>query len=195
MKNLFTQVQLTHKRLGLADFLSAYSVCARSTRHQVIKVEAGQDFREPGSKSYSRFMAGDYDAAVKLIPQERLADREDYLANCKKGIWDLRLRLVIRPLTQYLQWEFETYKCSARWGERICVIDITGEERRRRFGEVADFLLFDDQEVLLNWYDNGEFRGGWHVTEPNLVSQCVKMAELLRTESIPLALFEWEHGL
>jgi hypothetical protein len=196
MSQILTEVTSKFERLNVEDFLSVFSKYSSATKSKITKVEVLQSFYEPESITHNEFIKGNIDEAIKMIPEERKEEANWHRELCRRGIFWQRLRLVKRPLTKYLQWEFETYKVSARYGQRICMIDITDEETAKRFKEAVDFILFDDSAVLVNWYDKkGAFCGGWEVLDKAIIARCKKLADELMSVCIPMAEFEMLHNL
>jgi hypothetical protein len=194
--SLLQSIVSSHERLDLAAFGRRFDELSREAKRRFVKVEYRQQFHEPDVPSYNKYMAGDREAALKLMPEERFVDKDCSVDFCRRSILDVRLRFIARPLTPYLLWEFESYRLSARWGERICIVDITDDGIRRQFADATDFLLFDDDHVLMNWYDDaGVFRGGWDVHDQDVIVRCNRLADSMTSVCVPLALFEWEHKL
>ncbi|WP_026415987.1 DUF6879 family protein [Actinomadura oligospora] len=65
-----------------------------------------------------------------------------------------RVHVLIRPLTEYLRFEFAFYPHSSQAGEEIRILDVT--DRPNPLAGAQDFWLFDDTHVVLMHYaDDG----------------------------------------
>jgi hypothetical protein len=100
------------------------------------------------------------------------------------------------PLSDYLRWEFETYKISAKYGERILVADITNDRDNSIAKQSVDFNMFDTYAVLIPTYDSGGLlNGALLIDRVEYVQQFAKFAREMIARSEPLAMFEREQKL
>ncbi|GAA3735256.1 hypothetical protein HDA32_003971 [Spinactinospora alkalitolerans] len=86
-----------------------------------------------------------------------------------RGIDYSRVHVFAGPPTDYLRYEMEWgYLYNARVGDRVFILD-TAERRRPDRLVDEDFWLFDDTRVVLMHYaDDGEFRHGKLLEDPDL---------------------------
>ncbi|MDX2244922.1 MAG: hypothetical protein NW224_29965 [Leptolyngbyaceae cyanobacterium bins.302] len=165
----FTSLDEVIKNLEYFDspekFFSNFPDAWNRLKYQVLKLETRQEYLEPGNPSFELMAAGDFDAAIKLIPEVKAGDAELYETLSTKGVDFIRCRPVIYPFSQYLKWEFETYKFSAEKAERIFCC--SRSEIGIVYDNIAtkDFMVFDSSVGFIHNYDtNGLIQGGWKVT-------------------------------
>ncbi|MFF2541687.1 DUF6879 family protein [Kitasatospora sp. NPDC058063] len=90
--------------------------------HDSWKLERRQDFQEPEDASWRAYLGGDRVKAWELIE----ARRDDLLRLSRLAADHacrlLRVRVVERPLTPYLEWELQLLRVRAECGELIRVV-------------------------------------------------------------------------
>lgn len=96
-----------------------------------------------------------------------------------------RVRFVELPLTEYSQHEFQVaYPRTAKIGEEIRVLD---RALHPEFDGVRDdFVVFDDRGVMWYRYTADDVLTGYDYTEePDVVRQCIALAEEVRAAAVP----------
>lgn len=172
------------------EFRAAFDRYWRSLETRFFKFERLQTYQEAGNASLQAFLEGRRSEAMELLGDYRHGDAEYYEAACRKDVHVVRVRAVEQPLSPYLQWEFASYHVSARYGERILVIDLT-EESAAEASAASDFLLFDTRVALvLNYGAGGLLRGAWLLDSPQHVQPYAELAARLIRAAVPLAVFE-----
>jgi hypothetical protein len=85
---------------------------------------------------------------------------------------------------------------TARFGQRVLVVDITDDIPSNPLKRGSDFLIFDSSAVLAHDYDSqGLLRGAWFISDPEMVRQYLSFFEQARERSVPLGSFERTYGL
>lgn len=80
-------------------------------------------------------------------------------SNIKRGVSMQRVHVIKKPLSDYLRFEFESYKLTTKSGEKVFLLP------QEEFDKIkthinSDFWLFDDKIVLKMSYDKeGRFLG------------------------------------
>jgi len=98
-----------------------------------------------------------------------------------------RVLVVTLPLTPYWQWRVSTGQAHTAAGEDIRVAD---RARHPDLGDLGDFWIFDDDQLLALDYDpHGAFLGGRQVTDPTTIGRYRRQRDLSITGSVPLAEF------
>jgi hypothetical protein len=117
------------------------------------KLERRQHFREPGDPSWTAFVGGDWEEALRLIEVQRpeLMD----LSRLAAGHWCrlLRVRAVEWPLTPYLWWELHFLRVRAECGELIRVVGPEHLAAYEHEGPVAELVTLNDDTVYEVLYD------------------------------------------
>lgn len=96
-----------------------------------------------------------------------------------------RVRFVELPFTEYTKHEFEVaYPRTTAAGEEIHVLD---RALHPEFDHVRDdFVVFDDTSVMWYRYTDDDVLTGYDYTEePDVVRECVKLAEEVRAAAVP----------
>lgn len=149
-------------------FFANFPAAWHGVAERVLKLETRQEYCELGNPSYEALQQGDWNEAIRLIPEFRAQDADLYESLKKRGVEFIRARPIALPLSQYLRWEFETYKESIKMGEHIFCCDAeTTEDLFREFAS-HDFMVFDGVIALIHDYDEcGLIQGGWAITDPH----------------------------
>ncbi|MGH3902895.1 MAG: DUF6879 family protein [Pseudonocardiaceae bacterium] len=179
----------TGKRLDLGEFGSYFLDLWRGTSTRFLKLECWQTYQEPSARSLAAFNDGDLNEARRLLKEEAEADRPLYEDVQEKGIDFARIRLIQRPLTPYLKFEFMSYQIRQGMGETIGLVELANDIRLPT-ENYFDFLLFDRSAALVHDYgDDGLQRGGWHTDHPSAIVKLEETAESLRRISVDLKVF------
>jgi hypothetical protein len=178
------------RRLTMEEFGQAFGESWRGIRSQLYKVEAWQTYQEPQTESLHAFQRGDFGAVEQLILAEAEIDGFVYEDVRTKDIPFVRLRLVKKPLSAYLRWEFWNYEVRERLGETVLVIDRTEDGKPLPNSSLFDFLLFDDRAALVHDYGTDGLQvGGWLVSSEAVLARLTEVALSLKEESTPLDAF------
>lgn len=178
------------KRLDLNEFGARFLELWSRTDFRFLKVECWQSYREREiTTSQAAYERGDVPEARRLLRQESEAERSFYKDVERKGIDYARIRLVQKPLTPYLDYEFEAYRIRAKIGENIEVV-LCGPSMRLPAEENFDFLMFDRHAALIHDYGEiGLQSGGWMTHDPAVLSALEKKATGLRMTAVPFEEF------
>lgn len=180
--------------VSVDGFVAAYHKFSVQVRHSIFKLERLQAYQEPTNESWHKFVAGNLEDSLRLIPQIRAADAQEDIAFFRRGLHFDRVRAVELPLSPYLKWELEFYKISAQYGETILITDITNADRYGSFWNSRDFLLFDSLAVLVHDYDvDGLLNGGWICRDKSFIDKCSDLAHEFVSASVPLGVFAAVH--
>ncbi|RAY13339.1 hypothetical protein DPM19_19885 [Actinomadura craniellae] len=164
--------------LDLAGFLARADELWDSLGERVVKLERRQSYQEPGNPSYEALVAGDWDRAVELAAHTHDDDKATYDELRDKGVHFLRLRVVEPPTSEYVRWEFEHYRVTARLGEDIRVVEQADIADLDRSTGLSDFLLFDETAVLIHDYGtDGILCGGWLSCDPALIGRVAALVD------------------
>lgn len=177
------------KRLDLGEFGSHFMDLWRSTSTRFVKLECWQTYQEPSARSLVAFNNGDLAETRRLLQEEAEPDRPLYDDVQEKGIDFARIRLVQRPLTLYLKFEFMSYQIRQGMGETIRLVELANDIKLPD-ENYFDFLLFDRSAALVHDYGNdGLQRGGWYTDHPSAIVKLEDTAGSLRNRSVDLEVF------
>jgi hypothetical protein len=179
-------------RVGLDEFSSEFSGAWAQVKSRFLKLECWQRYQELGTNdSQEAYDRGDIARAQELLKKEAEADRPLYEDIGRQGVDYVRIRLVQRPLTSYLQYELLAYKIRARMGENIEVVEYVPDIELPN-DDYFDFLLFDRHTALIHDYGSDEVglqSGGWVTHDSDVIAMLESKAVSLRQEAIPLDRF------
>lgn len=183
------------QRIELADYPRLFESLWDRLERRFFKLERAQVYSEPGDPSYEAFLRGDLHEVERYF-EERIRGELRFLNDIvRKNLSYTRVRAVERPLTNYLLYEFKTYRVSARYGQRILVTDIT-EAGNQRLYQACDFMVFDSFAVVtLEYNARGEFQAAVLIEEPASIEKYQRLASEFIERSVLLGVFEREHGL
>ncbi|MEZ0093817.1 DUF6879 family protein [Streptacidiphilus sp. EB129] len=145
---------------------------------------------------------------VYRVPQEEEAIRRFRagrpIAEADTATWTARLRMfaesgrvvrrvhvLSRPLTEYLEFEFEHYRHNVAAGEDVRILDITNRENPGLPDQ--DFWMFDDERVVLMNYepDGTQIDRRIHEGDPEPYGHWKRLA---LEESVPFLDYVKDHG-
>lgn len=182
-------------RLDRSAWLDAFKRRFALLRATYFQHERLQDYQEPDNPSYDAFRAGDLPLARARLTEAVAREEADFRRLCQQNVPYVRVHAVERPLTAYLCWELEVYQVLARYGQRVLVVELDASSPRE-FVDSYDFLLFDEQTVMVQDYgQDGRFCGGWRIDEPALVQRFAELSRDLTRAAVPLAEFERRAGV
>lgn len=172
------------------SFFANFDKPWKTVLFQVLKVETKQSYDESGDPSFEILKEGDLERAIKLL-KELPEDGPEINERIKKENIDfIRCRPVMLPLTDYLKWEFESYKISVTQSQRIfCVLQ---EDAKGIFDKLAmhDFMVFDRDIAFIHNYDeNGLIRGGWLIDNPDHINNLIFIFSLIKCISTSFPFF------
>lgn len=123
--------------------------------HEWFKLEVFQDYAgEDNRPSLRAYLAGDPTQGLALLEQE--AQQSPWRERCRQkrdqGVLLRRVRILETPHSPYTAWELEYYRLINKpGGEQVFVIDkenISGLDLPD-----GDLMMFDNQRVVVNTYD------------------------------------------
>jgi hypothetical protein len=178
---------------GAKAFFSLFPSAWKSVEREVWKLEGRQVYKEPGNPSWELLSKGDLEGAMQLIPATRQADVPLYDSLAERSVRFLRLRPVVFPLSNYLQWELGSYAFNEEHGESIYFL----EQPTDIFDNFVchDFMVFDTQRAFIHDYDaDGLIQGGWELTTTEGVSALRELYKALLDQAEPYRAFLERHS-
>ena len=172
---------------NVSEFFQAFDDPWDKVQAQILKLETRQTYREPGNESYEAMQNGDFELALRLLPEVRKEDDELYEALRKRKVDFIRCRPIIRPIAEYLRWEIECYKLNEQYGERIYFTD-----HSELFDKYAlhDFMVFDRFGAMVHDYDeNGEIKGGWAIRDTAQIDGLIMLFAVIKASSVDYSQF------
>jgi hypothetical protein len=118
-----------------------------SYRREAFRLETLPSYRVGGEQEeYEKFLAT---GKLDIPDDDSWLTRVRHFRNT--GRWIGRVRIISRPLTGYLRYEFAVYRRTVAAGEDVRILDLT--DRSDPGLPAQDFWLFDDAAVVRMDYD------------------------------------------
>lgn len=125
-------------------------------KHEWFKLEVLQDYSgEDFGPSLRAWLAGDQKKSIRLMRES--ADKT-WVADCqhkvKSGIKLVRVHIIEKPLTPYLEWELEYYQRinKALCGENVYLVHKPATATLDI--PPGDMIIFDNEVAAINQYDS-----------------------------------------
>ena len=136
------------------------------------KLERIQTFREPRSESWVAFDKGDWSEALRLIEARRPQLEEQSQKIADHGFGTRWVRVVEKPITSYLQWEFYAYMLRVQCGDRIRVATADQVARFEQEGRLPEIITLGSEVMYELVYDeSGLQEGGIRFTDRELIAR------------------------
>jgi hypothetical protein len=144
------------------------------------KLERRQTFQEPASASWQAFIRGDWDEAVRLHHARRAELDSYYRRISESGFSTRRVRVVEKPVSAYLRWEFELLRLRADYGGATRVVWSGEVEPFEAAGLLPEIVVLGDEVMYQVLYDeDGRHEGGIRFTDTDLILRCRQVIEEL----------------
>ena len=144
------------KSLGRPEALELFDQYWNGLVNEWFKLEVFQDyFGEDDGPSLRAWLAGDKQKSIELMHES--ADKT-WIADCqhkvRSGVRLIRVHIVERPLTPYLEWELEYYKQinESLCGENVYLVD--KPDTASLDIPAGDMIVFDNKVAAINHYDS-----------------------------------------
>jgi hypothetical protein len=145
-------IQLTGERLELREYYADFTSYFARAR-EFWKLERGQDFAEPGNRSWEAFNAGSWNDAMRLLEENRDDIRRYHEENTAAGIQTRRIRIVSLPVTPYLHWELCLLKIRDETGGPIRILPVSAVNDAENRGPLPEIYTMDDAVMYQAIYD------------------------------------------
>jgi hypothetical protein len=133
------------------------------------KLERQQTFQEPWSESWLAFARGEWEESLRLHEARRPSIANYYQKVAERGFAARRVRVVEKPLTPYLQWEFQLLRIRNELGAKVRVV---GSEQVARFeteGLLPELNVLGATVMYRLLYDENDIQGV-RFTDANLIA-------------------------
>lgn len=132
----------------------------KAPAHDSWKLERRQHFVEPYSASWSAFVRGDWDEALRLAEARRDLLVEQGREDARRGIRTLRVRVVDLPITPYLQWELHSFQHRVAAGELIRIVGSDALAAQEDTGAVPELINIGTETLYETLYDDDGLAAG-----------------------------------
>lgn len=121
------------------------------------------------------------------------ADSRKWLQNLKstkeRGVKIQRVRIVPLPLSDYIKYEIDFWKHSAKNGEAILFLESKDYENiiKSMAFEPKDFWMFDDEVLIIFHYDKtGDFVKEEQIPNKDVIKKHIELKKKLLNHAIPM---------
>lgn len=136
------------------------------------KLERRQHFEEQGSESRDALRRGHWSESLRLLEERRDALRTAALEDERRGHVFHRVRVVQKPLTPYLQWQFHSLRIRAEYGERIRVVAAAAVAASESSALLPEIVILGGRTLYRVMYDEaGAPNGAFRYTGPEIVAR------------------------
>jgi len=169
------------ERLTRAEFDADYDKrFAGSDGHDSWKLERLQHFTESGDAGWEAFARGDWSEATRLIENWRPGLEELFRDADSRGIGLYRVRVVEEPIAPYVQWELNSLRLAAEYGEKIRVVTREPIKEFETSDPLPELLTVGADTVYWASYDeNGACTGATRFIDAEITARCVEFTERL----------------
>jgi hypothetical protein len=165
-------------------FLKNFSLAFGATRCQILKLETLQFYNEQGNPSFDAFIAGDLSTSIEKIRASKADEAEAYQHLSEGCIEFLRVRSVVRPLSDYLKWELLNYNQNQAMGERIFLWNSLSSGDFFDKHARHDFMVFDARFAMVYDYDDeGVLKGGWFLDDTEKIAELIAIFGFAKANS------------
>ncbi|MFD7655541.1 DUF6879 family protein [Actinosynnema sp. NPDC059797] len=135
------------------------------------KLERRQTFREPRSESWRAFDRGEWDLALRLLEERRLAIAAEERDLVERGVPNGWVRVVEHPISPYLRWEFHSLRLRNEYAGTIRVVRADDLRRFEERGPLPEVVTLDTDVMYDLVYDESGLQdGGVRITDPERVA-------------------------
>lgn len=137
------------------------------------KFEHLQYYNEGSSSAMAAYFNGDYKAFTTKLLKNKESEKPFYIKLLSKGVSFDRIHLIKYPISKYIEFEYYAYYINSALGENIYCKNYENTLN----GNLYDFMIFDENRLLINNYDeNGNLNGGWNLKNENssLIKELIK---------------------
>ena len=155
-------------------------------KEHFIKFEFLQEYNTPNDVALNHFFNGDFELSRLEIEKQIGGQKGLYESAKAKGIKLSRIRMVKKPISEYLRYEFLSYLESQKYGESISIIEEQDFDKLDR-KITMDYVLFDSTTLLVLDYDENQiFKGAYCSKNVSINKQMIKFSNLLLDKSYDL---------
>lgn len=108
-----------------------------------------------------------------------------------RGVQIQRVRIVPLPLPEYIRYEIDYWRNSAKNGEEIFFLKedgFAGIKSTLNF-EPEDFWLFDDEVLIIFYYENGDLMEERLINDPKIIENYKQLKYKLSEQALPISKF------
>lgn len=156
------------------------------------KLERLQNYSEVGFPSWEAFMAGDWDRALKLYEEERPKIAAFYKEFQRHQSCLYRIRIVVEPMTPYLQWEMHCLRLRAECGENIRVVNHSLVSQFESTGALPELVSLCGRVLYRTIYDGDQKPdGAIRYSDPETVARYEHFVHDLYETGEDIASYFW----
>ena len=177
--------------MNRSEFTAEFDRRFAMVRSQFFKLERRQSYDVTSDPYFRLWREGKKTQAIATWQRSAdfIAEQAELVQPAlARGVRLIRVRVYDEPLTEYLKYEFETYRVSARLGQEIRCVKAADVRAAFALTDVADFVMFDDDFAIIDHHDaKGVAHGGYAIKDPKKLVELKTLRDLLIRRSAPCA--------
>ena len=180
------------KRLEEKELEKYFGILWGNTNSSLFKLETKQVYSDDELyEKYVNTKNENFNKLFQKIENIMLSEQSDLWKEATaRHINIIRVHIIDLPLTEYMQYEILTYKISQKYNEKIHLMTREEAEKLGIFEEIEDFLLFDDNNLIIHYYDDkGNYDHSVISEESDDLSKYIQVKKKLLTSSMNLNKF------
>ncbi|WP_370070777.1 DUF6879 family protein [Streptacidiphilus sp. MAP5-3] len=152
------------------------------------KLECLQSYQETGFASWEAFRSGDWDAALNLIEKARPDIEQQRAELAAAGIGHHRARVVVEPVSPYVQWELHVLQAKDGCGEDVAMLTVDQVGALVGEGVLPDLVVLGDEAVYeIHYTDDGAPQGATRYLDDQVVNSARHFVQRLHRAGEKLA--------
>lgn len=171
--------------LSTEAFFDMYEELASNLKSEFFKLEVLQEYTEFEISSWDDLDNEVFSDKILQVQNSILSQKELFKGEIEKGIVSNRIRYVSFPLTKYVLFEFNAYLIATEIGENIYIIDSKSIIEDIDGKYFCDYLMFDNERILIHDYDNGILKGAYYSEDKNEIAPYLEVKNKLEKKGIP----------
>lgn len=141
------------------------------------KLERMQNYAETGFPSWEAFMAGRWSEVLSLYEEERSKIVAFHQEFRRHRAFFYRVRVIVEPITPYVQWELHCLRLRAECGERIRIIDHAAVAPFELTGPLPELVSLNGRVLYHTFYGEAqEPNGAIRYADQDLVAEYERFA-------------------
>ncbi|MBW4889205.1 hypothetical protein KXQ82_05740 [Mucilaginibacter sp. HMF5004] len=172
------------------DFFAKYYEVYPTLKKQFFKLETSQSYVEYNITNWNEIPSSQMPGIIKNAQANVFKQKESYSDVIERGVQLKRVRYITFPLSKYVLRQFSSYLIAEEIGERIFILEESNKLDDLINREIfSDFLLFDDEKILVHNYVDGKLEGAYYSEDPSEIQPYLNLKQISEELSISFGEF------
>ncbi|OOQ57376.1 DUF6879 family protein [Mucilaginibacter pedocola] len=173
------------KYLSPKEFDAKFDELYSNIKSSFLKLETREEYNEYDETEWNSVPPIRIHDIIMKAQEALMKFKDEDKELVERGVVLKRVRVLRYPLNKYCLRQFSSYRISQDNGEKIYIMDNEKKLDEISEGQIRDFVIFDEQAVLLHQYEDNNFVGGTLFETESEVEPFLKTFQGLEQESIP----------